>query len=92
MATLKLGTFSTYELSSRETLSGGVLNTDQKNLFQNLLAEAAESRLALDYSPEKPLEFAQNEAFLKGQIQLLKYLLDNSDACEKQLRSLAEVN
>ena len=41
--------------------------------------------LNLEYDVQNPLKFAQDEAFLKGQIQVLTYLLDASDSAESML-------
>lgn len=86
MATLKTNTFTAYEFSDRELLSGSILSGEQKNVIQNELANIAEQRLNIDYDPEKPLAFVQQEAFLKGQISILRVMLLRSEECEMQLR------
>jgi hypothetical protein len=86
MATVKQNTFTSYDFTDRELLSGSVLTGEQKNVIQNELATIAESRLAIDYDPANPLAFVQQEAFLKGQISILRVMLIRSDECEMQLR------
>ena len=86
MATQKPNTFTSFEFTDRELLSGSVLSGEQKNVIQNELAQIAEQRLAIDYDPAKPLEFVQQEAFLKGQISILRVMLLRSEECEIQLR------
>lgn len=92
MSKLRPNTFTTYEFTDRELLSGSVLTGEQKNVIQNELAQIAEQRLAIDYDPAKPLEFVQQEAFLKGQISILRVMLLRSDECELQLRHRQDDN
>lgn len=92
MATQKPNTFTSYELTTRETLSGSILTGEQKQVLQNQLSEIAEQRLNTDYDPEKPLAFVQQEAFLKGQISILRVMLLRSDECEMQLRHRQDDN
>lgn len=84
--------FLHYDLLETEFDSGCILTDYQKYVIQNDIAEAAERRLALTYDPTKPLEFVQQEAELKGQIQILKYLLDRSAAIEQKSKQSVEVN
>jgi hypothetical protein len=92
MATVKQNTFTSYEFTTREMLSGSILTTEQKNVIQNELASIAEQRLAIDYDPEHQLAFVQQEAFLKGQISILRVMLIRSDECEMQLRHRQDDN
>lgn len=65
-----------YELTEPEIKAGSVFTLNQRAVIQNLIADAAEEKLALTFDPDKPLQFAQREAELTGQIGILKYLLD----------------
>lgn len=90
MSELQTGTFATYKLTKRETLSGSILSHDQKAVLQNELASIAENKINLDYDPRNPIKFAQDEAFLKGQMSIIRVMLLRSDESEIQVRSLAE--
>ena len=90
MAKIIPNTFTTYSLTQAEELAGGVLNLDQKQLIQNELAQTAQQILNLRYQPDKPLEFVQEEAFLKGQLAIYTLLLQRSDESEKHLFDIAK--
>jgi len=90
MAKITQGTFSHYELSRREVLAGSILTADQVALLQNELSQIAESRLNMDFDPTNPLKFAQDEAFLKGQMSIIRVMLLRSSESEQQLRNLAD--
>jgi len=83
------GTFTYYQLTDREVLAGSILTSDQKAVIQNELAQAADNKLNLDFDPLNPTKFAQDEAFLKGQMSILRVLLLRSDESEHQLLNLA---
>lgn len=89
MSKIISGTFTHYELTTQEVLAGSILTTDQKALIQNELATIAESRLNIDFDALNPTKFAQDEAFLKGQMSILRVMLLRSDESEIQLRSLS---
>ena len=92
MATVKPNTFTSYEFTNRELLAGSVLSGEQKAVIQNELASIAEQRLNVDFDPSNPLVFAQQEAFLRGQISILRVMLLRSDECELQLRHYRDDN
>jgi hypothetical protein len=89
MSKIISGTFTHYELTTKEILAGSILTTDQKAVLQNELATIAESRLNIDFDALNPTKFAQDEAFLKGQMSILRVMLLRSDESEIQLRSLS---
>lgn len=90
MSKLVPGTFGEYELTRQESLSGGILSSDQKALLQNELAMIANNRINLDFTPGDPTKFAQDEAFLKGQMSIIRVMLLRSDECEIALKTLAD--
>lgn len=83
-----VNTFTSYELDDSEVLHGAVFTESQKMHIQNCLASAAEEKLALELDPLNPIKYAQEEASLAGQIQILRYLLDTSLAAEEQLANM----
>lgn len=72
--------FTTYNLDDAATLQGSILQELQLQVMHNHLADYAEQRLALAYDPEHPLIFLQDDASLKGKLELLRYLMDTSAA------------
>jgi hypothetical protein len=85
MSTQITNTFTTFELSDKEALQSAIFTTLQLQNLQNQLANAAESRLALEFDANNPSDFLQQEAFLKGQIELLKFLIDGSAMATEEL-------
>jgi hypothetical protein len=69
-------TFTRYQLTLEETKNGQSLTTDNLYFIQNLICDAAEEKLSLKFDPSSPLQFAQREAELQGQIGILKMLVE----------------
>lgn len=68
--------FVRYEMTEPEIKTGSVFTLDQRAVMQNLIADAAEEKIALTFDTNNPQQFIQREAELTGQIGILKYLLD----------------
>ena len=77
--------FSTYYLTAGEEELGTVLNYEQRCVIRNKLAAIAEVRLNLVMDTANVSNFIQSEAYLKGQLDTLQWLLDTSDEMEGQL-------
>lgn len=75
--------FTSYVLTEQEQLSGSMLSYEQKLFIQNQIGGIAEQKLALIPTPNDYQNFIQQEAFLSGQLAILKYLLDSSLASEQ---------
>lgn len=82
MATMIVNSFTTYELTEEEELHGTILTTAQEQVLQNKRAMIAEEKLALEFDPERPKDFIQQDAYKKGQLDLITYLLDASEAAK----------
>lgn len=80
MATLEAGTFASWILTEEEEIQGIMYTVTQKQVLQNLLAVHAEEKMTLSFDPNDVLSFTQAEAYKRGQIDLLLYLIDSSDA------------
>lgn len=76
--------FQVVHLTTSEQLGGCILNQVQKAVLQNRRVEIAVQKLNTPYTPEHPLVYAQQEAFLRGQLDLIQWLLDSSEAAEAQ--------
>ena len=85
MAILIPNAFSSYDLTEVEVLQGAILTNLQKQVLQNLLSVCAEEKLHLEFDVLNPLVFARDEAYKRGQIDLLSYILSNSEISEVTL-------
>jgi len=83
MSNIIVNTFTQFNLSEHEQLSGTLLGNENKMFIQTQLALIAEQRIALVPDPNNYAAFIQTEAHLKGQMDAYKYLLDCSTASEK---------
>jgi len=92
MATLSASNqFQSWNLSPEEYLQGGLLTTLQKQVIQNQIASVATQKINLSFTPAAPLEFAQQEAHLRGQLDALSYLLTLSEEAERQISGQASL-
>lgn len=76
--------FQSWVLSPQELAQGSILTRLQKQVIQNQIAQVAAQKINLEFTPDNPLKFAQEEAALKGQMQALEYLLQLSQSSEAQ--------
>lgn len=74
------GTFTKYSLTPEELLTGQKLSNLQIAVLKNKEAEIAECILNLEFDTADHLKFVQNDAYLKGQLSLIKFLLDSNEA------------
>ncbi len=80
--------FQSWILTADEALEGSILTITQKQCIQNQVATLAMERINLETEPAQPLKTLQQEAFLKGQIASLQYLLTLSASGEEARRQL----
>lgn len=85
-------TFTRYELTPTEQSSGRILNDSQLGVIHNLRTDIAEQKLNLAMDPEKVSSFIQEEAFLKGQLDILTHLIDDSGTAINEARLQASIN
>ena len=74
--------FTSYDLTDEEVIEGSIFTSNQTKVMHNLLSTYAEEKITLDYDPDHKEKFLQDEASLKSKIELLNYLLDNSNAVQ----------
>lgn len=70
--------FNRYELTEQEMEAGRAFSLTQKAVIQNLVASVAEEKLRLVLDPQNLTAYAQQEAYLRGQLDILCHLLDIS--------------
>lgn len=80
-----MNSFTKIPLTESEAREGCIFNHFQRAYLQNMLADTAEQKLNLPFTPNDVLGYAQNEAFLKGQIELLGHLIDVSDETSRSV-------
>lgn len=85
MARLTDNEFSSYALDDEEQLQGSLLTITQKQVIQNQLAAVASEKLALEFNTDNPDSFTQQEAYKRGQLDTLNYILVASDAAEDEI-------
>lgn len=72
--------FSSYTLTQEEQLAGETLSALSIQVLHNLRSRLAEQKLYLPFTPNDVLAYAQQEAFLTGQLELLTFLIDSAEA------------
>jgi len=80
MATIIPNSFTSYDLTDKEAIDGIILTTTQLLSMRNKLANIAEEKLRLIYDDNNRMAFIQQEAYLKGQMDILTVLFDDSAA------------
>lgn len=90
MAHLIENSFAKFSLTDQEELQGSVFTITQLQYLQNQLSNVAEEKLALSYDVSEPLKFAQEEAYKRGQVDMLQYLIANSEASAELLNETPE--
>lgn len=71
--------FTAYKLSQEELATARALGTEQRAYYQTLMSDAASEKIALEQDPLNPLRYLQQDAYLKGQIDILNMLLGGAD-------------
>lgn len=79
-------------LTAQQQLEGQTLSYSQKLVVQNQRAVIAEQLLGLEFDTTNTTKFAQEQAFLQGQLVTFKWLLDASVAAEAALIDLASTS
>jgi hypothetical protein len=77
--------FNRYELSEDEQRAGQALSLSNQAVIQNLIASISEEKLHLVLDANNITAYAQQEAYLRGQLDILRHLLDLS-----QINSIPE--
>jgi hypothetical protein len=82
MPTNITSSFQRIKLSEKDEISGTILSAMHTGVIQNHICDIAEQKLNLVFDPDKMIDFAQQNAYLQGQLDILKLLLDSSDASQ----------
>jgi hypothetical protein len=74
---LKETSFISWRFSEEEMVAARQISQEHRMYLQTLLSDAAESKLALKLDPYRPLIFTQEEAYTRGQMDILAMLLND---------------
>ena len=85
MATLIPNEFTSYQLNEQESLEGAIFTIPQKYVLHNLLSVYAAEMLSLEYDVAAPNSYIQQEAYKRGQIESIRFLLASHDAAQEAL-------
>lgn len=92
MSQILSSTFTAYQQTEQEQLVAMSISVETQQFIQTQIVRIAEERLALKPDPNNYAEFVQSEAYLKGQLDFAKYLLDCAQDAATQMRELAEAS
>lgn len=88
MANLIVNNFTEYELTEEELLQSHILNELQTKLLQTRLAQSSLQRLSIKVDTNNIQAFIQEEAELKGEVNILTWLLEASKAAAEEVVKL----
>lgn len=86
MAVAAENEFCEYNLTEEEQIEASILSPLQVMNIKNKIAMYTRERIAIKFDPLNPILFAQQEAAIKGSLEVLNYLLAES----QELTSLKE--
>ena len=89
MGTPVINDFTSYNLSEREVLDASVLNPILIQYMQSQRASVAEQLLDLKFTQGQEFAFAQEQAFLQGQLSIYRTLIESSAEAYTALVDLA---
>jgi hypothetical protein len=83
MAELIVNPFAEWQLNEEEERQGSMLTITQTQVIQNQVARLASEKLLLQPDPNDIANYYQKEAYIRGQIDSLQYLLDVSSSLQE---------
>lgn len=89
MATLETNSlFIRWKFANPQEETGSrLLTTSQKQGIQNILCDLAEEKVRITPTFENPIQAQFEQEFIRGQIEILRYLLSLSEAVEDQQKN-----
>lgn len=87
MAILISNSFTSYEFTDKEALQGSIYTSLQLQVLQNQLSIIATEKLNLEFDTDKPQDFIQQEAYKKGQLDLVAHLIETSAISADELNN-----
>jgi len=88
MPKLKVTPFTSYDFTDEEYLVAVKLTALQEQHIQSLLAAAAQEKIVIQYDDTHPHLASSQEAYLRGQIDILNHILGLSANSELAMAEL----
>ena len=85
--------YTTFTLSEQEETESAILSPTQRARVQNLRVETLEQKLSLapsSLTPDSKESYWQQEAYLRGQLDILSHLLAADEAAQSLLHPLED--
>lgn len=76
MAELKANPFAGYIFTDEEMVRASTFHMENRMYLQTVMSDAACEKIALEPAQHSLLSYIQKEAYLRGQIDIINYLLD----------------
>ena len=67
----EINAFTKFPVSGEEERVGTILTSLNIAVIQNMRADIAQEKINLPFTPNDPLSYAQQEAYLRGQLDIL---------------------
>lgn len=80
--------YTLYDMTEEQALAGSVLSFEQRAVIQNRRMETIAQKLSLrpeSLTQDGKESYWQQEAYLRGQLDILTYILEMSDAAQSAL-------
>lgn len=89
MAQIKINQFTEYELTEQEQLAGAIFTENNLMVLQNLRSQQSSSILQMEVNPSDYPAYVQQEAFARGQLAMLDFILENHIQCLAEIMNAA---
>ncbi len=81
-------TFLTFTLNRRDSIECNVLTEIQLMGINNKRVDIAKQILTLTYDPLNPTDFGLQQSFLRGQLDVLTWLIEANEVARRELLQL----
>jgi len=78
-----LSSFTKVLIKDEDAVLGQALTTNNIAVMQNMRAQIAEEKLHLTLDPAKVIDYAQQEAYLRGQLDIISHFINCSADVQK---------
>lgn len=84
--------FDTYEHTEQEQIASSIFSQTNLEYLHNQRTAIAQQKLLLVYDTTNPSAFVQEDAYLRGQLDILSYLIDSSEAATSAVAEIAALD
>lgn len=82
--------FQSFELTLEEQTQSLRLSSLNVAALHNLRTDTLHAMLALEFNPTEPLEYMRQKVYKQGQVDMLSYLIDASEAVTNPVTTTEE--